>query len=98
VGTSIGYESRDEGKPTDGEKARYAKYGKSLMSVLRKWNWIEQTITAMPCNPDAQSIPEIDSGKAAVIDGLLTKGHIKAASAKLFGFPVKEKRKIVLKV
>lgn len=93
IGTSIGYESVDEGRATAEEKARYVRY-KSLVSVLRKWRWVEQTITAMPCNPEAQSIPEIDGTKAAVIEGLLTKGYIKPESARLVGFPIKQKTKI----
>ena len=95
VGTSIGYEAVTERKTTAEEKVRYGKGGVTPTSILWDWGWVEQTITAMPCNVNAQSIPEIDGAKAGIIEGLLTKGLIKPESAKLVGFPIKPKRRII---
>jgi len=95
IGTSIGYEPITERKTTAEEKSIYGKGGVTPTSILWDWAWVEQTITAIPCNANSQSIPEIDGQKAKVIEGLLTKGLIKPESAKLVGFPIKQKRRIV---
>lgn len=98
IGTSIGYEIREQSKPTDGEKARYCRGGKTLRNVLRKWDWLEQTLTAMPALVDSQALPMIDGKRAAVIEELLTKAKIQPETAKMVGFPLKEKRRIVVEV
>jgi hypothetical protein len=94
VGTSIGYDkSRSKvRKATPTDVARWGKGGTPPQSIMYEWAWIEQTITAMPCNGECQSI---DGGKAAIIENQLGKGMIQRESAKAMGFPVREKRRIV---
>ncbi len=58
VGVSIGFDALDAGPPTDEELERYGG-GKSFSSIVRKWHWIELSVTAMPCNVECQSVPEV---------------------------------------
>jgi hypothetical protein len=95
IGTSIGYDRRGAKvrKATAEDRAKYGRDGKVPTSIMYEWPWIEQTITAMPCNGECQSI---DAGKAAIIEDLLGKAMIRRESAALVGLPVKPKRKIII--
>ena len=48
-GVSVGYVATDFGRPTPEEVEQYG----DLRSIVRKWLWLELSVTPMPCNPDA---------------------------------------------
>ena len=54
VSVSIGFDALEHGPPTDEEIAKYGG-GKSFRSIVRKWRWIELSVTWMPCNVSARS-------------------------------------------
>jgi hypothetical protein len=60
IGVSIGFDALDYGPPTDDEIKRYGG-GVPFRSIVRKWEWIELSVTAMPCNVECQSIA-VDAG------------------------------------
>lgn len=55
-GTSVGFYRKEWGPPTEDEKSAYGEHH----TIVRKWKWLELSITPMPCNPDAM----IQSGKS----------------------------------
>jgi hypothetical protein len=52
VSVSIGFDALEVDKPTDEEVKRYGK-GKPFDSIVRRWEWVELSVTWMPCNLDA---------------------------------------------
>ena len=93
VGVSIGFIPTDWGRPTEAE---VKAYGKALQSIVRAGKMLELSFTAFPCNVSCRSMEvRSDDRKAAVIEGLLTKGAIRRESAAAVGFPVKTGRRIV---
>ena len=46
IGTSIGFIPQDNGDPTPEEKAKYPV----ATGIIRRWYWLEQSLTAFPCN------------------------------------------------
>lgn len=57
LGVSIGFDALEAGPPTEDELKAYGK-GREFRSIVRKWHWIELSVTAMPCNVDCQSVRE----------------------------------------
>lgn len=91
-GTSIGFRRIDWGEPNGDELARYGPHE----VITRSADWIELSITPMPCNQDALieglELPD-DSAKA--LERLAVKGRIKRESAYAMGLP---KPKVMLRV
>lgn len=87
IGTSIGFIPLDQGDPTPEEKAARP----NAEAVIRRWNWLEQSLTAFPCNVRCQQVASsadmIDDSKAAELDRLVTKGAIRVESAVAMGLP-----------
>lgn len=50
---SIGLNAIDAGSPTPEEIKKYGN-GKAFSSIVREWEWIELSVTYIPCNPDAR--------------------------------------------
>lgn len=48
-GVSIGFLTDSYGPPTDEERSRYGDYE----ATIRKWKWLELSVTPMPSNSDA---------------------------------------------
>lgn len=48
-GVSIGFVALDYSAPTRKEIERYGPHS----NIVRKWRWLETSVTPMPCNPDA---------------------------------------------
>lgn len=48
-GTSIGFRAQDWGRPSQKEVDRYGP----IASIIRKWLWLELSVTPTPCNPEA---------------------------------------------
>lgn len=48
-GVSIGFVATDYGAPTADEAKTYGP----MRSIVRKWLWLELSVTPMPCNPEA---------------------------------------------
>lgn len=73
VGVSIGFDALEAGPPTQDEVKKYGR-GKSFRSVVRKWHWIELSVTAMPCNVECQSVA-VESKKRVTVTpyGVLVK-------------------------
>lgn len=89
IGTSIGFRALDFGPPTDDERKRYTKGTRGPHGIVRRWEWLEQSLTAMPCNVACQSLTAtaIDATRAAALDRLVTGGLIRRESAYLLGMP-----------
>jgi HK97 family phage prohead protease len=83
-GVSIGFKSMDRGAPTQAEVQKYGP----CWSVVRKWLWIELSITPQPCNPEAW-ITGIKSAPAESvvkeIQDRVKRGYVSAGTAKALG-------------
>ena len=97
-GASVGFEPLDRSAPTDEEAKRYTKGGEAPESVVRRWHWLETSLTWMPCNVACQATgaPEVDEAKMTALDGLVTKGVIRRSTAAALGLPVTKRKAIVL--
>lgn len=63
VSVSIGFDAIDVGPPTDEEIEKYGA-GKRFASIVRKWDWVELSVTWIPCNPEARSArPAVETPK-----------------------------------
>lgn len=56
MGASIGFRAQDYGSPTYEESTRYTRRGKSPRSIVRTWEWVELSITPMPCNVACRAV------------------------------------------
>ncbi len=92
LGMSIGFTVTDAGQPTPMEQKAYpgADY------IIRKWNAVEVSYTAMPCNVACRTQAMIYGGdeKRASVVGLLTKSKTPAALMESMGL-VKPRRVVV---
>lgn len=94
IGASIGFTPIDYGKPTADEVKRYGRDGKTPKSIVRSAEWLETSVTAMPCNVACQGWAAVtDDRKAAELDALVVKGRIARASAVALGLPATPVRK-----
>ena len=87
IGLSIGFLPTEIGPPTDDERTRLTRDGKSPASVVRAGEWFELSFTALPCNVSAQGqVSEGDSSKILhAVRGLVDRGEVKRSAAMLFG-------------
>jgi HK97 family phage prohead protease len=83
-GVSIGFKANDWGRPTTEEIKLYGP----ASAVVRKWTWIELSVTPVPCNPEAW----ITDVKSAPADDVVTEirkmvagGHVSGVTAKALG-------------
>lgn len=86
IGTSIGFIPTERTDPNDAEKRAYPGCEK----IIRQWNWLEQSLTAFPCNVrcQQQGFTETDDSKGLeLLDELVTKGAIRPESAYVMGLP-----------
>ena len=93
IGSSIGFSRLEGGKPTAEEVKRYTKDGRKPATISRVWEWIEQSIVAMPANVNAQAVG-FEDAKAALLDDLATKGRISKGLAVSLGLPATPIRKL----
>lgn len=85
-GTSIGFQRIDWGEPNATELGKYGPHS----VITRKGNWIELSITPMPCNHDAmidRARSMIGDAVADALDHLAVKGRISRESAYAMGLP-----------
>lgn len=84
VGTSIGFEALDRSRPTPEEQQRYPR----AKSIVRSWNMIEWSFTAMPCNVACQatSFTSADPKSGTTARELLVKSFGAAADTILSSF------------
>lgn len=59
-GVSIGFEPIDYGPPTEEELKQYP----NARTIIRKWRWIELSVTPLPCNVNARG-SAVESEKSA---------------------------------
>lgn len=85
-GCSIGFQALDYGPPTPDEVKMYTGIKGPPESVVRKWNWLELSMTAFPCNVACQTLrtTEVDHAKS-VLDRLVCKGRITRLTAAAMG-------------
>lgn len=93
IGSSIGFARQEGGRPTADEVKRYSKGGREPAMIARRWEWIEQSITAMPANVSAQAIG-FEDAKAIMLDELTTKGRVPRPLAVALGLPDSPKRRM----
>jgi hypothetical protein len=55
IGASIGFQALEFGPPTKEEIERFAKDGRVPDTVVRRWRWLELSLTHFPCNVSCQS-------------------------------------------
>lgn len=56
ISVSIGFRATDFGDTSPSEKIMYSKGGVSPRSIVRKWDWLELSVTQFPCNVMARQI------------------------------------------
>lgn len=96
IGVSIGFEALDVSEPTDDEVKRYDPDGtKGLRSVVRKWRWLELSVTGLPANVAARG-GAAKSGGTVDLAKMVTKGVISRREAEHLGLPAAPKRIIVV--
>ena len=94
-GASIGFVPTDYGPPTEDERARYG----DASAIVRKWRWLELSLTAMPCNVACQMIGVADDAETIAADRAerlqraVSTGTIQPESAYLLGLPAPDARK-----
>lgn len=93
IGSSIGFARIAGGRPTPDEVKQYTKGGREPQMITRQWEWIEQSITAMPANVEARSTG-FEAAKSAMLDELVTKGTIDRCLAVALGMPESPRRKL----
>lgn len=82
-GTSVMFTTDDVGPPSEEE---VAKYGPSR-SIVRTWNWIETSVTPMPCNIEALFDPgSFDDETNKSLERLVGKGWIHRKTAEAMGW------------
>lgn len=84
LGVSIGFEATEWGDPVPAEVKAYPK----AQCVIRKWRWVELSLTAMPCNVSCRAVlapSEGEQKQVSFIEGLVTKGKIRRESAVALG-------------
>lgn len=67
IGASIGFQALEWGKPTVEEAKRYPR----AKTIIRKWAWIELSLTAMPANLDCQGEAWMPGEKSANVFGAI---------------------------
>lgn len=85
-GGSIGFLRIQSGEPTPEEIAKYGPHE----YITRQWDWLEWSLTPMPCNPDAmvesvgpsKSLPD---EAASAVSRLVARGRISRKSAEAMG-------------
>lgn len=85
-GTSIGFRRLDWGEPSATEVQKYGPHA----TITRRGDWIELSITPMPCNQDAlidRARSAITDATADALDNLAVKGRIARESAYAMGLP-----------
>lgn len=60
VGCSIGMKILDSGAPTASERKEYP----FARSIVRAWQWLELSLTCLPCNPDCSGTVQIEAPKS----------------------------------
>ncbi len=92
-GVSIGFIATDASEPTDDE---IGEYGPDAENVIRKWTWLELSVTPQPCNPEAwiQSIGtgksvEIADDAARGLERAMGRGLITKSTAAALGYRLK---------
>lgn len=91
-GMSIGFIHRDSGPMTDDEVRMYGM----ASSIVRRWTWLETSLTAMPCNPEAWIQGEKSAPTEAVVEKVrkaLERRAIRRETAELLG--VEKSKKVV---
>lgn len=85
LGVSIGFDALDWGTPTDEEAKRYPL----AKSIVRKWRWIELSVTARPCNVNAYAMAatpsQMSKSYTSAIVEMIQLGRIKRESAAALG-------------
>lgn len=86
IGCSIGFQATEYGAPTPDEAKSYSGNKGAPSSIVRKWNWLELSMTAFPCNVACQTLraTHVDHAKS-VLDRLVCKGKITRLTAAAMG-------------
>lgn len=93
IGSSIGFQRIEGGKPTAEEVKRYSRDGREPELVARTWEWIELSFTGMPANVDAQAVG-FEEAKSAMLDELVSKGRCSRALGVSLGLPESPTRRL----
>ena len=85
IGSSIGFDPIDGGKPTPDEVRRMGP----AEWVHRVWDWVELSLTFIPANVQCRGgvVEDVGEKYAADLERLVVKGLIRPESAKAFGMP-----------
>lgn len=90
-GLSIGFRRLDCGSPTPEEGKKYA----GVQYMTRTWKAIEYSVTAMPCNPDAEIATKSRDAYLSGLDRLAGKS-IPLDIAYKFGLPPPRSKRVAL--
>lgn len=86
-GSSVGFLRLRAGPPSPDEKS--VPRWTTARSFVRAWNWVELSVTCLPCNAKCQTIgvEEMADAKAAMLDGMVCKSRIRREAAYALGLP-----------
>jgi hypothetical protein len=93
IGSSIGFAAKEFGPPSEKELAAYTSGPKSPRRIVRSWEWLEQSITAIPANVEAQAIGH-EAAKHLLLEGLVSDGRISRDLAGSLGAPEMTERSL----
>lgn len=86
IGASIGFRATDYGRPTGDEMKAYSRNGRECKSVVRRWDWLETSLTAFPCNVACQGGGmSKDESRKSFLDEMVRKSKISREGAYLLG-------------
>lgn len=92
IGASIGFDAQEVDEPDKNDPLDW----KSADAVIRKWRWLETSLTCFPCNSDCQTLACFsDDSKAAKLDEMVTKGRIRRESAYAVGYEPARPRLVI---
>lgn len=86
VGASIGFDALEYSSPNAKELEAYP----GAECIIRRWKWIELSLTAMPCNMTCGAMlapAQMEEKRYTFLEGLLSKGKIRRESAHALGLP-----------
>lgn len=63
IGVSIGFQALDWSPPTEDEKKRWP----DAVNIIRRWKWLELSVTQLPCNVNARQVGSEPAKSATAI-------------------------------
>jgi hypothetical protein len=94
IGVSIGFDALDWGSPTPEESKRFPM----ARSIVRKWRFLEISLTAMPCNVTcyAQAVTPVAAKSRTRIEDVIRAGSVNTMYTHALGIDSREIKRLQL--